>query len=41
MTTLSVGSATDVGRLRSNNQDTKMVASELTLYGVADGMGGH
>ena len=41
MTTLSVGSATDVGRLRSNNQDTKMVAPELTLYGVADGMGGH
>lgn len=39
MTTFRVGSATDVGRVRSNNQDSKLVADDL--YAVADGMGGH
>jgi PPM family protein phosphatase len=39
MTTLAVGSATDVGMVRSNNQDEVLVASPL--FAVADGMGGH
>ncbi|HEY4378264.1 MAG TPA: Stp1/IreP family PP2C-type Ser/Thr phosphatase [Acidimicrobiales bacterium] len=39
MTRFRVGSATDVGRVRSNNQDSKLVADHL--YAVADGMGGH
>ncbi len=41
MTTLRTGSATDVGRLRSNNQDSLLVVAANDLYGVADGMGGH
>jgi len=36
---LLVGSATDVGLVRSNNQDQLLVAPGL--YAVADGMGGH
>jgi protein phosphatase len=36
---LLVGSATDVGLVRSNNQDQLLVAAGL--YAVADGMGGH
>ena len=39
MTRLVVGSATDVGMVRSNNQDQYLVAGGL--YAVADGMGGH
>lgn len=39
MTKLVVGSATDVGMVRSNNQDQYLVAPGL--YAVADGMGGH
>jgi serine/threonine protein phosphatase PrpC len=35
---LRAGSATDVGRVRSNNQDSFLVAPPL--YAVADGMGG-
>lgn len=41
MTTLRAGSATDVGQIRSNNQDTALVVEGADLYGVADGMGGH
>jgi serine/threonine protein phosphatase PrpC len=39
MTQLGWGSATDVGRVRKNNQDT-LFTSEA-LFAVADGMGGH
>ena len=38
MIRLRAGSATDVGLVRSNNQDTLLVADPL--YAVADGMGG-
>ncbi|MFN8049815.1 MAG: Stp1/IreP family PP2C-type Ser/Thr phosphatase [Acidimicrobiales bacterium] len=36
---LTVGSATDVGQLRSLNEDSVLVATDL--FAVADGMGGH
>ena len=39
MTVLRSGSATDVGRVRTVNQD--MVLEQANLYAVADGMGGH
>ena len=39
MTSLRWGSATDVGRVRDNNEDQLLVASPL--FAVADGMGGH
>jgi serine/threonine protein phosphatase PrpC len=39
VTKLVVGSATDVGLVRSNNQDQLLVSPGL--YAVADGMGGH
>lgn len=39
MTVLHGGAATDVGRVRSNNQDQLLVAE--SLFAVADGMGGH
>lgn len=32
---------TDVGKVRTNNQDALIVCEEAMLYGVADGMGGH
>lgn len=32
---------TDIGRVRSTNQDTFLVSNELGLWIVADGMGGH
>ena len=39
MIQLQAGAATDVGRVRSNNQDQLLVTAGL--YAVADGMGGH
>jgi protein phosphatase len=36
-----VGYATDIGRKRAQNQDNFVVAPELGLFVVADGMGGH
>jgi protein phosphatase len=39
MTRLRFGSATDVGRVRQNNEDDLLVAEPL--FAVADGMGGH
>ncbi len=39
MSKLLVGSATDIGLVRSNNQDQFLVSPGL--YAVADGMGGH
>ncbi len=39
MTVLRSGSASDVGRVRSNNQDLALETSNL--FAVADGMGGH
>jgi len=41
VTTLRSGSATHVGQVRSNNQDSFLVLADADLYGVADGMGGH
>ncbi|MFZ9596016.1 MAG: Stp1/IreP family PP2C-type Ser/Thr phosphatase [Bdellovibrionia bacterium] len=38
---LKVGVGTDIGRRRSQNQDSVAVVQELGLYIVADGMGGH
>jgi PPM family protein phosphatase len=40
VTRFDAGTATDVGRVRSNNQDSLYVR-EGELYAVADGMGGH
>src|SRR6516165_1525045 len=39
MTALRSGSATDVGRVRTINQDQMLAADPL--FAVADGMGGH
>lgn len=41
MITLRAGSATSVGQVRSANQDSVLMAPEVDLYGVADGIGGN
>jgi serine/threonine protein phosphatase PrpC len=38
--TIDVGSRTDVGRIRENNEDAFLVVAPLELYVVSDGMGG-
>ena len=37
---LEIGSRTDVGRVRKNNEDTCRVLSSLNLFIISDGMGG-
>jgi len=37
---LEIGSKTDIGRVRKNNEDACRVLSELKLFIVSDGMGG-
>ena len=38
---VQVHALTDVGKVRAVNQDALVVAEDIMLYGVADGMGGH
>ena len=37
---IEVGSKTDVGRVRENNEDSFRVVPELNLWILSDGMGG-
>ncbi len=41
MTTFRAGAASDVGQIRSNNQDSQLIAEGSSVFAVADGMGGH
>lgn len=38
---VQVYALTDVGKVRAVNQDALVIAEDMLLYGVADGMGGH
>lgn len=35
------GAATDIGKMRSENEDSYLVLPEIGVWAVADGMGGH
>lgn len=35
------GAATDIGRVREQNEDALMIETQIGLFGVIDGMGGH
>ncbi|MFZ7125731.1 MAG: protein phosphatase 2C domain-containing protein [Desulfobacterales bacterium] len=39
--TIEAAALTDVGRVRSQNQDAFLIDPQIRLYAVADGMGGH
>lgn len=39
--TFEIGSVTDKGRVREENEDALLVAPQVGIYVVADGMGGH
>ena len=41
LSVISSASATDVGLVRDANEDSLLLANNIGLYGVADGMGGH
>ncbi len=38
---ITVHGKSDIGRKRSNNQDSFLIKQDLSLFAVADGMGGH
>ncbi|HEX4492859.1 MAG TPA: Stp1/IreP family PP2C-type Ser/Thr phosphatase [Acidimicrobiia bacterium] len=38
---IDAGASSDVGQLRSGNEDSFLVDDRISLYAVADGMGGH
>src|SRR5262245_50791556 len=41
MTRFQIGTATDPGRVRQGQEDFLLADNELSLFAVADGMGGH
>ncbi len=41
MTVVDAAGITDIGKRKSNNEDTFLIDDAMNLYAVADGMGGH